>query len=109
MRDNADDKSLSSLYFTIGVLCRVSTISQVFHSFALITTEGAALFVDDSQINDAVREHLSAAGVVVRPYAQIFSDLSLLSSSTESLVWIDPDTCSHAIFSAIGAHRAPSC
>ena len=103
------DKLLFSLSFTIGGLVVFSTMSQVFHSFALVTTEAAALFVDEAQINDAVRAHLSAAGVVVRPYAQIFPDLSLLIASTESLVWIDPDTCSHAIFCAIGAHRTPSC
>lgn len=54
--------------------------NPVFFSYAIITPSSATLYVDDSKIDDSVRNHLGA-GIHIRPYSAIFEDVKTLGES----------------------------
>ena len=56
---------------------------SVFFAYAVVTADSAILFVHDSQIDDAVREHLGPS-VEIQSYESFFSYLKELSSGLES-------------------------
>ncbi|KAJ2509801.1 hypothetical protein GGI11_005732 [Coemansia sp. RSA 2049] len=53
--------------------------NPVFFAYALVTRSEVTLYIDDTKIDDEVREHLH--GVSIRPYNAIFGELAALSSS----------------------------
>ena len=52
--------------------------NPVFFSYAVITATNATLYVDESKLDNAAKEHLS--GVNIKPYNAIFSDLTALAT-----------------------------
>jgi len=56
--------------------------NPVFFSYAAVTHDSASLYVDSSQLNDKVYEHLHDA-VQIKPYDALFSDLTSLSKGAE--------------------------
>ncbi|KAK5091789.1 hypothetical protein LTR70_006319 [Exophiala xenobiotica] len=56
--------------------------NPVFFSYAAVTHDSAFLYVDSSQLNDKVYEHLHGA-VQIKPYDALFSDLTSLSKGAE--------------------------
>lgn len=54
--------------------------NPVFFSYAAVTHDSATLYVDSSKLDDRVYEHLHGS-VTVKPYNDLFSDLSLMSQS----------------------------
>lgn len=55
--------------------------NPVFFSYAAVTHNSATLYVDSSKLDDAVYEQLHGE-VKVKPYDDLFSDLSLMSQVT---------------------------
>lgn len=53
--------------------------NPVFFSYATVTSNSATLYVDESKLNDQAKAHL--AGVTIRPYDAIFSDIEALASA----------------------------
>ena len=53
--------------------------NPVFFSYAVITATTATLYIDDSKLQGNAKAHL--AGVNIRPYDTIFSDIAALASS----------------------------
>ena len=49
--------------------------SPVFYSYLIVDTTGAKLFVDNNKVTDQVIDHLRTAGVELRPYEAILSEL----------------------------------
>lgn len=56
--------------------------NPVFFSYAAVTHDSATLYVDSSQLDDKVYEHLHGA-VQIKPYDALFSDLTSLSQNPE--------------------------
>ena len=58
------------------------TLHPVFFAYAVVTAESAILFVNGSQIDDAVRKHLGSS-VKIQPYESFFPYLKELGSGLE--------------------------
>nr|POE78520.1 putative xaa-pro aminopeptidase p [Quercus suber] len=52
--------------------------NPVFFSYAVITPTTSTLYVDESKLQDNAKAHL--AGVTIRPYSAIFTDITALTS-----------------------------
>ncbi|KAL6792483.1 X-prolyl aminopeptidase [Trichoderma sp. SZMC 28013] len=52
--------------------------NPVFFSYAVITPKGAALYVDESKLDEECREHLAKFDVAVKPYDAFFRDAEQL-------------------------------
>ncbi|GIL68768.1 hypothetical protein Vafri_22006 [Volvox africanus] len=68
-------------------------------SYALITTDSAALYVDLAKVVPAVAEHLAASGVQVKPYDGLLADVAAIAASGGRL-WMDPARVSYAVYKA---------
>ncbi|KAJ2386032.1 hypothetical protein H4S02_004045 [Coemansia sp. RSA 2611] len=79
--------------------------NPVFFAYAVIAKDKATLYIDDVKLTDAVRQHLS--GIVVRPYGEIFGELSLLSASLvqSKRQVLAGQTASWALVQALGAEN----
>lgn len=53
--------------------------NPVFFSYAVVTATATTLYVDESKLPDNAKAHL--AGVDIRPYERIFSDITAMASS----------------------------
>jgi Xaa-Pro aminopeptidase len=49
--------------------------NPVFFSYALVTKTDVFLYINQEKVNDEVRQSLEAAGVTIRDYEAIFSDV----------------------------------
>ncbi len=55
--------------------------NPVFFSYATVTPTAATLYVDESKLDKAVRQHLEDNSVSIQPYGSIFDDAQVLSRS----------------------------
>ncbi|KAH9849039.1 Creatinase/aminopeptidase [Lenzites betulinus] len=74
--------------------------NPVFFAYALIDQDKALLFVNESQLDSSVRDHLGSE-VEVHPYDTFFSHLAKLNASKDSKVLVS-DKASLAVAEAIG-------
>ncbi|KAL6876039.1 X-prolyl aminopeptidase [Trichoderma longibrachiatum] len=51
--------------------------NPVFFSYAVITPKEAALYVDESKLDEECREHLNKCNVAIKPYESFFRDAEL--------------------------------
>lgn len=58
--------------------------NPVFFSYAAVTHDSATLYIDSAKLDDAVYEHLHGV-VTVKPYDDLFTDLTVISQATESV------------------------
>ncbi|KAJ0982680.1 hypothetical protein J5N97_010935 [Dioscorea zingiberensis] len=72
--------------------------SPVFYSYLIVDTAGAKLFVDNSKVTNQVIAHLKTAGVELRPYETILSELESLAAEGGKL-WLDSSTVNAAVVS----------
>ncbi|KAL6639077.1 hypothetical protein ACP70R_022807 [Stipagrostis hirtigluma subsp. patula] len=73
--------------------------SPVFYSYLIVEVSGATLFVDSSKISGDVLEHLEKAGVNLKPYEAIVSEVERLGAKGVKL-WLDSSSVNAAIVSA---------
>ncbi|CAN1232890.1 Aminopeptidase P2 [Linum perenne] len=70
--------------------------SPVMYAYLVVTMDNAKLFVDSSKVTPDVSSHLKNAGVQLRPYESILSEIeSLALQGTE--LWLDPSSVNAAI------------
>ncbi|XP_039140309.1 aminopeptidase P2 [Dioscorea cayenensis subsp. rotundata] len=70
--------------------------SPVFYSYLIVDATGAKLFVDNNKVTDQVIAHLRTAGVELRPYEAILSELESLAAEGAKL-WLDSSTMNAAV------------
>ncbi|KAK9789963.1 hypothetical protein WJX73_006444 [Symbiochloris irregularis] len=70
--------------------------NPVFISYALLTTTSAAVYVDSSKVTPEVQAHLEEAGVEIKPYDALLSDVKSLAAAGKR-IWTDPDKVSFAV------------
>lgn len=58
--------------------------NPVFFSYAAVTHDSATLYIDSSKLDDAVYAHLHGV-VTVKPYDDLFADLTLISQATDAV------------------------
>ncbi|CAI0551295.1 unnamed protein product, partial [Linum tenue] len=70
--------------------------SPVMYAYLVVTMDDTKLFVDSSKVTPEVSHHLKNAGVELRPYGSILSEIeSLALKGTE--LWLDPSSINAAI------------
>ncbi|XP_056168400.1 aminopeptidase P2-like isoform X4 [Syzygium oleosum] len=70
--------------------------SPVVYAYLLVKTDTAELFVDSSKITPEVMDHLKNAGVELRPYDKILSEIENLVKQGGNL-WLDTSSMNAAI------------
>ena len=76
-------------------------------AYGLVTKDAANLYIEKAKLSGEVRAHLKAAGVGVKPYAEMEGDIQRLAGSGQTFM-IDPARVSFGLTSAIEeASRAP--
>eukprot|EP01113_Clastostelium_recurvatum_P037845 TRINITY_DN5575_c0_g2_i1.p1 TRINITY_DN5575_c0_g2~~TRINITY_DN5575_c0_g2_i1.p1 ORF type:complete len:601 (+),score=103.52 TRINITY_DN5575_c0_g2_i1:122-1924(+) len=90
--------ALDEVVWLLNVRGADVTYNPVVISYAMVTKSSVYFYVNQAKVTPEVHEHLKANGIEVRPYAQIFADLSELSKTER--VWVDPGT-SVAVFVAV--------
>ncbi|XP_031260687.1 aminopeptidase P2-like isoform X2 [Pistacia vera] len=70
--------------------------SPVMYAYLIVETAKAKLFIDDSKVTTDVMNHLKNAGVELRPYDSILSEIKSLAAQGARL-WLDPSSVNAAI------------
>ncbi|KAL0284890.1 UNVERIFIED_CONTAM: Aminopeptidase P2 [Sesamum calycinum] len=70
--------------------------SPVMYAYLVVEIDGAKLFIDDAKLNPEVNHYLKNAGIELRPYASILSEIESLALKGASL-WLDTSSVSAAI------------
>ncbi|XP_039040416.1 aminopeptidase P2-like [Hibiscus syriacus] len=70
--------------------------SPVMYAYLIVEAEGAKLFVNESKLTPEVMDHLKNAGVELRPYDSILSDIKRLAAQGAHL-WLDTSSVNAAI------------
>ncbi|XP_006657547.2 aminopeptidase P2 [Oryza brachyantha] len=76
--------------------------SPVFYSYLIVEDKTATLFVDNNKVSEDVLEHLEKAGVKLKPYEAILSDVERLAQSGKKL-WLDSSSINAAIVNVFRA------
>ncbi|XP_037462240.1 aminopeptidase P2-like [Triticum dicoccoides] len=72
--------------------------SPVFYSYLTVEMSTATLFVDSNKVSEEVLEHLKKAGVKLKSYKAILSDVERLAEKGAKL-WLDSSSVNAAIVS----------
>lgn len=72
--------------------------SPVFYSYLVVSNDSATLFVDTNKVTEDVRVHLKKAGVQLRPYETILSEIDSLACQGAKLL-LDSSSVNAAIVS----------
>lgn len=106
MRDRGVSHCLLSMLDEVCWLYNIRgadvTHCPVVLSYALVSFDGATLYVDEKKVSDGVRGSLGLQGVQIAPYDRIVPDLGKLSIQEDDLVWLDPSSTSVALRNAVG-------
>lgn len=70
--------------------------SPVMYAYLIVEIDGAKLFVDESKVMSEVMDHLRYAGIELRPYDSILSEVESLAAQGACL-WLDPSSVNAAI------------
>ncbi|KAL6543336.1 Aminopeptidase P2 [Orobanche hederae] len=73
--------------------------SPVMYAYLIVEIDGAKLFIDDAKINPDVMHYLKNAGIELRPYESILSEVESLAAKGACL-WLDRSSVSVAIVNA---------
>lgn len=99
-REGADYMLLSDLMETAWLLnLRGSDIeyTPVFYSFTLLSEDAVCLYVMDEGLAGRLGERLK--GVEIKPYSDIYEDISSLSNVS---VWLDSASCNYELVNRLG-------
>ncbi|XP_008802676.2 aminopeptidase P2 isoform X2 [Phoenix dactylifera] len=72
--------------------------SPVFYSYLIVEIDGAKLFIDEAKVTKEVMDHLKSAGVELKPYESILSEIESLAARGAKL-WLDTSSVNAAIVS----------
>ncbi|XP_021282146.1 probable Xaa-Pro aminopeptidase P [Herrania umbratica] len=70
--------------------------SPVMYAYLIVEVDAAKLFVDNSKVTSEVMDHLKNAGVELRPYDSIVSEIKRLAAQGANL-WLDTSSVNAAI------------
>ncbi|RAL52500.1 hypothetical protein DM860_007357 [Cuscuta australis] len=73
--------------------------SPVMYAYLIVEIDGAKLFIDDSKITPEVRGYLNSAGIELRAYESIISEIESLAEKGANL-WLDKSSVNAAIENA---------
>ncbi|KAK9292664.1 hypothetical protein L1049_020642 [Liquidambar formosana] len=70
--------------------------SPVMYAYLVVDVNGAKLFIDNSKVTPEVMDHLKNAGIELRPYESILSEIESLAAQGAHL-WLDTSSVNAAI------------
>lgn len=70
--------------------------SPVMYAYLIVELDGAKLFIDNSKVTPEVMDHLKNAGIELRPYDCILSEIESLAAQGTHL-WLDTSSVNAAI------------
>lgn len=70
--------------------------SPVMYAYLIVELDGAKLFMDNSKVTPEVMDHLKKAGIELRPYDCILSEIESLAAQGTHL-WLDTSSVNAAI------------
>ncbi|CAL5089282.1 unnamed protein product [Urochloa decumbens] len=73
--------------------------SPVFYSYLIVEASTATLFVDSNKVSEDVLKHLEKAGIKLKPYEAIVSEVERLAEKGAKL-WLDSSSVNAAIVTA---------
>ena len=77
----------------------------IHYYFINFSSDTAVLFVDDNKVTNEVRDHLTKAGVEIKPYNDAISYVQTLSGNQDILkgnkIWVDLKTVNFAIYGSV--------
>ncbi|CAL5066519.1 unnamed protein product [Urochloa decumbens] len=73
--------------------------SPVFYSYLIVEASTATLFVDSDKVSEDVLKHLEKAGIKLKPYEAIVSEVERLAEKGAKL-WLDSSSVNAAIVTA---------
>ncbi|WP_081712305.1 aminopeptidase P family protein [[Clostridium] dakarense] len=76
--------------------------NPVVLSYAVIGLNNVYLFVDDSKLNNEIKEELSKENVVIKPYDSIYEFVKELNEN--EVVLLDPNKVNYAIYNNISSN-----
>ncbi|KAE9598125.1 putative hydrolase [Lupinus albus] len=76
--------------------------SPVVYAYLIVEIDGAKLFIDESKTTEEVSDHLKEAGIELRPYNSILSEIESLAARGAAL-WLDTSSVNAAIVKAYDA------
>lgn len=76
--------------------------SPVFYSYLIVEHSSAKLFVDNPKVTKEVMAHLKMAGVELRPYTAVLSEIESLAARGTRL-WLDSSSVNAAIVSVFNS------
>lgn len=94
--------ALDDIAWTLNLRGTDVHCNPVFVSYLLITPERATLFVDDSKLDDSVREYLKGESVDTNNYNKVKDALDAYS---EYNILLDPCEINHTLFSAVRCEK----
>lgn len=101
----AEDGVEAALYAGLNDICWLFNIrandiknTPVVISYALVSRDGATLYVDQKKLDQKAQKHLAENGIGVKHYAQVFDDLRQVKS--KSLV-VDKNMVNHKLFAQV--------
>ena len=86
---------LDETAWLLNIRCDDVAYTPVAICYSYISAGKKALFIDETKINDAVREHLNANGVEILPYEEVAEFLGKISN--DKYVMIDPNRVSDTL------------
>jgi len=95
---------LDDIAWVLNLRGRDVPLNPLFYSYLLITSSRHYLFIEESKVSEQLKAGLAAAQVDIYPYDKAFEELKKISES--HTLWVDPQTCSRAIYKSIkGSHH----
>ena len=76
--------------------------TPVPYAFALVKKDCVNYYIDESQLDDAVRKALAEAGAVIRPYEALEEDLGAME---HQIVWTDLNKINACLYDALSKGR----
>ncbi|KAJ7977972.1 Xaa-Pro aminopeptidase [Quillaja saponaria] len=70
--------------------------SPVMYAYLIVEIDGAKLFIDSSKVTAEVMDHLKKAGIELKPYDSILSEIESLAAQGAHL-WLDTSSVNAAI------------
>ncbi|XP_010935071.1 aminopeptidase P2 [Elaeis guineensis] len=72
--------------------------SPVFYSYLIVEVNSAQLFIDKAKVTMEVMDHLKSAGIELKPYESILSEIESLAAQGAKL-WLDTSSVNAALVS----------
>lgn len=91
--------TLDDICWTLNIRGNDIEFFPMVLSYALITMDSVELYIDETKLDETIKEHLEAIGVAFHPYNDIYEEIQKIDDG-ESIL-LDPAKLNYALYSNI--------